>query len=280
MKPPLDHAPTYANPGGPCVGVFDSGVGGLSVLRALRRELPHARLLYVADTGHAPYGERSDAHVLERSHRIAAHLLAQGAAGVVVACNTATAVAIRQLRDAWPHVPIVGVEPGLKPAVTASRNGRIGVLATTGTLSSEKFRRLLRAEANGITVVAHACPGLARLIEQGNLEAPELLEAIRNHCAALRSLDVDTVVLGCTHYTFVRTAIQTAMGDEVRVIDTPDAVARHCAQRFAAASPDRARNLGEPPSARLQTTGDDALLRRIARAWLPFECTVERAHAL
>src|SRR5438105_3424883 len=127
-------------------GIFDSGVGGLSVLQALHRRAPHARLLYVADSGHAPYGERDVAFVAERSRRIVAHLIAEGAGGIVVACNTATAAAVNELRTRWREVPIVGVEPGLKPAAASTRNGRVGVMATAGTLASERFAALLQAQ--------------------------------------------------------------------------------------------------------------------------------------
>ncbi len=251
------------------IGVFDSGVGGLSVLRELRTQLPSAPLVYVADSGHAPYGERSDAYVIERSRHIALHLQAQGAIGIVVACNTATAIAVRHLRELMPELPIVGVEPGLKPAVAATRNGRIGVLATPGTLASQKFQRLLQAQA-GVTVLARPCPGLAQLIEQGDLAAPALRTAIEAHCAALSAADVDTVVLGCTHYAFIRDHIEAAMGSQVRIIDTAHAVARHTvrtlAGRFAAEG---------AADTHLQTTGDPQRLREIASAWLAFPCTVD-----
>src|SRR5512147_2754395 len=136
----------------PLVGVFDSGVGGLSVLKALHAQLPSHDLLYVADSAHAPYGERSDDYITERTHRIASHLLAQGAGLLVIACNTATAVAVASLRARWPELPIVAVEPGIKPAVALTRNGRIGVMATPATLRSDKFRRLLTAHGAGIEV--------------------------------------------------------------------------------------------------------------------------------
>ncbi|WP_372528954.1 glutamate racemase [Piscinibacter sp.] len=274
----LPTAPPTLPGASPCpasIGVFDSGVGGLSVLRELRTQLPSAPLLYVADSGHAPYGERSDAYVIERSRHIALHLRAQGAIGIVVACNTATAIAVRHLRELMPELPIVGVEPGLKPAVAATRNGRIGVLATPGTLASEKFQRLLQAQA-GVTVLARPCPGLARLIEQGDLAAPALRAAIEAHCAALRAADVDTVVLGCTHYAFIRDHIEAAMGAQVRIIDTAHAVARHTvrtlAGRFADPGPAGAKSSAVT---RLQTTGEPQRLREIASAWLAFPCTVE-----
>ena len=278
MSQTSNHAPgPEAEPLQPCVGVFDSGVGGLSVLRALHAALPQARFVYVADSAHAPYGERSNAYVLERSRRIASHLMAEGAAALVVACNTATAVAIGQLREAWPHLPVVGIEPGVKPAIAATRNGRIGVMATTATLASPKFRLLLDAQGNAKTVIVpRACPELARLIEECQFDAPALRLAIRQHCDALRELGVDTVVLGCTHYAFVREAIQAEMGSEVQIVDTADAVARHAAARFAGVRHDAAATHIDPPRVRLQTTGGPARLESIARAWLPFACSVER----
>jgi glutamate racemase len=259
----------HTDPRAARIGIFDSGVGGVSVLRELRAQLPSAPLLYVADSGHAPYGERSEAYVVDRSRHIALHLREQGAVGIVVACNTATAIAVRNLRELMPELPIVGVEPGLKPAVAATRNGRIGVLATPGTLASEKFQRLLQAQA-GVTVTARPCPGLAHLIEQGDLAAPALREAIEGHCAALRAADVDTVVLGCTHYAFVHDQIEAAMGPQVTLIDTAQAVARHTVRTLAS------RFVGEGAAAtHLQTTGDPQRLREIANAWLDFPCTVE-----
>lgn len=255
------------------IGVFDSGVGGLSVLHALHLQLPSAPLLYVADSAHAPYGERSDAYVLARSRDIVAHLLDQGAAGVVVACNTATAIAGKQLREDWPSLTIIGVEPGLKPAVAVTRNGRIGVMATPGTLTSAKFRTLVQAQAAGVTVIERPCPGLARMIEDGDLNAPALRAAIAEHAEVLRAADVDTVVLGCTHYAFVRNHIESEMGASVQIIDTANAVARHAAQQLLGVLRSDATTTSAP--IRLQTTGDKARLRSIASAWLPFPCSVE-----
>jgi glutamate racemase len=251
------------------IGVFDSGVGGLSVLQALHRHAPHVPLLYLADSAHAPYGERDGAFVVARSRAIAAHLLAQGAAGIVVACNTATAAAVHELRTTWPRVPIVGVEPGLKPAAAATRNGCVGVLATTGTLASARFSALRQAQPAGVRFVTRACPGLARLIEDGDLDAPALHAAIRQHATALRDAGVDTVVLGCTHYDFVRHHIQSALGPGVHIVDTADAVARHAVARIGGWA------AGATARPRLQTSGDVGHMQRIANAWLPFACSVD-----
>jgi glutamate racemase len=242
----------------------------LSVLRALRQQWPEAPLLYVADSAHAPYGERSDDYVLDRSRRIMMHLLEQGAVGVVIACNTATAIAARALRAEFPDVPIVGVEPGLKPAIAATRNGRVGVMATRATLSSAKFKALVDAQGSQVTVHAQPCPGLARLIEDGELDSSSVRDAVIEHTAALRAADVDTVVLGCTHYPFVRHHIEAVMGQHVHVVDTADAVARHAVNTM--------RNLLQrcetPAPVRLETTGDPIRLQAIARAWLPFDTVV------
>lgn len=256
------------------VGMFDSGVGGLSVLRELRRQLPDAKLHYVADSGHAPYGERSDEHVIARSQHLTSHLIGRGAQVIVIACNTATAVAARSLRETWPQTPIIGVEPGIKPALVETRTGHIGVMATRATLGSARFRNLTEALVTGETLHLRACDGLAAAIERGFLDDPQLIALVERHCAPLRDAGIDTVVLGCTHYTFVQHHIQSALGPTVRVIDTAAAVARH------AASVARAVRLGlqdrrsGASSFALQTTGDPAQFKRIATAWLGDEIEI------
>ncbi|MBC7956305.1 MAG: glutamate racemase [Cytophagales bacterium] len=259
----------------PLIGVFDSGVGGLSVLKALHQQLPANDLLYVADSGHAPYGERSDEFITARTHRVASHLLAQGASLLVIACNTATAVAAASLRERWPKLPIVAVEPGIKPAVALTRNGRIGVMATPATLRSDKFRRLLTAHSAGISVHLQPCPGLAGLIEQGNSQAPALLSLIDKFSRALKEAGVDTVVLGCTHYPFVHVQIQAAFGNAVTLVDTADAVARQTARQLG-----HVATSASPRRVLLQTTGDEASLARLASRWLPFDFDVMTAPAI
>lgn len=255
------------------IGIFDSGVGGLSVLRALRSYAPDAALHYLADSGHAPYGERDETFILERSMRLARHLIDQGAQAIVVACNTATAVAVAPLREACPGLPIVGVEPGIKPAVAASRTGRIGVMATGATLRSAKFRALLAAHAQGVQVHLQACHGLAAAIEAGDLAAPQLHELVTRHCTPLRAAAVDTVVLGCTHYPFVRQLVEAALGPGIAIIDTADAVACRTVDVCATLA------CSDTPAgpAWLETTGDADPLRRLAAHWLPFACTVAAA---
>ena len=255
----------HSTPCAPAIGLFDSGLGGLSVLKAMRQHLPEAPLLYVADSAHAPYGERSEAFIIDRSLRLAQFLLEQGAQVLVVACNTATAAAVREIRTQHPHVPVVGVEPGVKPAVALSRTGRVGVMATPGTLSSQKFRDLVAAHGGHARVVLQPCPGLAREIEKGELDSPALRELVEGFCQPLRSAEVDTVVLGCTHYPFVAPLIQQAMGAQVQLLDTADAVARHTT-RLIARLPAAPQPLAQ--GVHLWTTGEAQHLAQVARSWL------------
>lgn len=257
----------------PTIGVFDSGLGGLSVLRAIHRHCPGHPLLYVADSGHAPYGERGDAYVSARSDAIADFLIAQGSELLVVACNTATAAAIAPLRARMPDRAIVGVEPGLKPAAQLSRNGKVGVMATSGTLQSEKFLLLAQAHAAHVELVLQACPGLAHAIEGGDAESSEVLDQVRRHTAPLVAAEVDTVVLGCTHYPFVAHHIQAAMGPHVQLVDTSDAVALRVAGLCAPGSA-RGSDAATPP-ARLWTTGNAATLQGFAQRWLGFPYVIE-----
>ena len=252
------------------IGVFDSGVGGLSVLKSLRLWMPQAHFIYLADSGHAPYGERLDDYVLDRSRRITQHLLQEGRCqGIVIACNTATAVAVQQLRTEWPKVALIGVEPGVKPAVAASINKRIGVMATTATLRHPRFHALVQAHASAAQVIAQPCPGLALAIEQGDLQSGEVQRLLDQYCGQLRDKDVDTVVLGCTHYAFVRDQIAQQLGSGVRIIDTAEAVARQAARLLPApASKDSAVETQVTPKIELLTTGQQKQLQHIAQSWL------------
>lgn len=259
------------------IGVFDSGLGGLSVLRAIRQHLPQAWLGYVADSAFAPYGERDEDYIAARCDVISRFLLAQGVDTIVVACNTATAAAVHILRAQYPALPIIGVEPGVKPAVALSLNKRVGVLATPGTLASDKFKHLIDTHGRHALIVAQACPGLAKEIEQGLLDTPRLRALIDGFCEPLRQAGVDTAVLGCTHYPFVAPLFQQALGDRVTIVDTSDAVARHTARSCET----RARQAGvshpltgadgdahQRPATRLWTSGDPALLSAVAHRWL------------
>jgi glutamate racemase len=223
------------------VGIFDSGVGGLSVLRHIRAQLPHEHLLYFADSGFAPYGDKPEQVVAERVLAVASFLVERGAKALVVACNTATVAAIALVRARHPDLPIVGVEPGLKPAAAATRNGKIGVLATEATLCGEKFL-LLRdqvAAATGARFLLQPCVGLADQIELGQLDSEATAAMLERYIAPLLAEGADTLVLGCTHYPLVQASIEQviagAQGREVALIDTGDAVARQLARLLAAA---------------------------------------------
>lgn len=246
------------------VGVFDSGVGGLSVAREIRRALPAEHLLYVADTAYVPYGDRSEEEVRARTLAIGAWIQAQGAKVLVVACNTASGAALEALRETLT-IPVIGLEPALKPAVRETRVGRVGVMATRGTIASARFQRLVDNYADGVQVVRDPCPGLADLVEDGMLAGPELDVRIRDYVAPLREAGVDTVVLGCTHYVFVRDAIQRALGPEVRLLDSGEAIARRTRQILTEADALETDGTG---SLRLMTTGDPADVGTVvARLW-------------
>jgi len=260
------------------IGVFDSGIGGLSVLHALRQALPGERFIYHADTAHAPYGERGDAFVAARALAVARELVGEhGAKALVVACNTATAAAIHQLRALWPGLPIVGLEPALKPAVAATRTGRVGVLATRGTLASSKFQALRAALDGAASFMVQPCDGLAAAIERTDI--PEVLACLTRYTGAIGPFGVeagqiDTLVLGCTHYPLARAQIAALVGPQVRILDSGAAVARQTARVLQSAGLLR---LSAPatvaaPAAwsdvQFLATGDAAALRRAARQWL------------
>ncbi|HET9949660.1 MAG TPA: glutamate racemase, partial [Longimicrobiales bacterium] len=217
------------------IGVFDSGVGGLSVLREIRRELPAEDLLYVADSGYAPYGDKPAELVLARSVAVVDFLVATGAKAVVVACNTATGVAVDALR-ARHDLPIVAIEPAVKPAAARTRSGAVGVLATTQTLAGPKFARLVAAHANGVRVIPRPAPDLVDLVEAGDLASERTGALVRAAVHPLVEQGVDTIVLGCTHYPFLASVIAEAAGPGVTVVDSAVPVARQVRRRLAEAA--------------------------------------------
>lgn len=237
------------------VGVFDSGVGGLSVLREIRLALPHEDLLYVADSGHAPYGDQPDEFIEGRASAVVRFLLDAGAKTITIACNTATVVAVEKLR-AWSPVPIVAIEPAIKPAAARTRSGVIGVLATRATLASGNVARLVQLHAAGLDVRLQACTGLVQLVEKGELDSPATLELVRRYVGPLLADGADTLVLGCTHYPFLEPAIRAIAGPDVAVIDPAPAVARELHRRLGAAGLLKPGNT--PGTNRFYTSGDPA----------------------
>ena len=270
------------------IGVFDSGIGGLSILRALRAELPGERFVYIADSGHAPYGERDASHVKARARALTRHLVDQGAQALVVACNTATAAAIGLLREEFPSLPIVGVEPAIKPAVASSRSGTVGVMATRVTLASDKFAQLLSSLQGQGHFVLQACDGLADAIErsvEGTAVSEARLDALcAQHVAALRAAPggaaIDTVVLGCTHYPLVADRLSQRLGQGVQLLDPGEAVARQTRTRLMAVRSEA--RPATPSSAEgglvFCTTGDAEQLARAARRWISPQATAQALH--
>ena len=257
----------------PHIGIFDSGIGGLSVLRALHRQLPQARITYIADARFTPWGDRSADWVMARCMRLSAWLLHNSADLVLVACNTGTTQAIAALRTRWPTTPFVGVEPGIKPAVAASRNSRVAVMATSGTLQSPRLARLVADHAGGAAVLRLPCPGLVEAIEAADPD-DRVLQGLLDHIAAsLLAASVDTVALGCTHYPLVADALQARLGLGVRLVDTADAVARQVL-RLLNHTPDSSPTTTSPLP-RLLSTGDAAGLQQAARRWLRADAVAE-----
>lgn len=217
------------------IGVFDSGVGGLSVLREIRRELPGEDLLYVADSGHAPYGDKSAQLIEARAIAIVEFLISQRVKAIVVACNTATGVAIETLRARFP-VPIVAIEPAVKPAAAHTKSGVIGVLATSRTIASDNFAKLHDRFGADVKILMQACPGLVEQVEAGDLSGDKTRALIERYVVPLLEQKADTIVLGCTHYPFLAPLIQEIAGPTVAIIDPAAAIARELRRRLASAN--------------------------------------------
>ncbi len=235
------------------IGVFDSGVGGLSVLREIHAQLPNEDLIYVADQARVPYGPRPLEEVRAYAQQITDFLLAQNCKVIVVACNTASAAALHYLRQTYPDVPFVGMEPAVKPAAEHTESGVVGVLATPATFQGKLYASVVERFANGVTLLQHTCPGLVQQIEAGALDAPETRAILENALQPMLRQGMDTVVLGCTHYPFVIPLIQQIVGPAVRVIDPAPAIARQVG-RVLDAHRLRSPN-GRPGRTRFYTTG-------------------------
>ncbi|NPV84483.1 MAG: glutamate racemase [Anaerolineae bacterium] len=257
----------------PPVGIFDSGVGGLSVLRAIRRLIPAQPLVYVADQAHVPYGTREPEEVRIFSEAITRYLLGEGARIIVVACNTASAAALAYLRQTFPQVPFVGMEPAVKPAAIQTRSGKVGVLATPSTLQGALYASVVRRFARGVLIYQDTCPGLVQQIENGNLGGAETRSILENALCPMLKKGVDVIVLGCTHYPFVIPLIAEIVGEDVAIIDPAPAVARQT-QRLLEERGWLAdgRPLG---SVRILTTGDSLALQGLLPRLVGFSGKVE-----
>lgn len=213
------------------IGVFDSGIGGLPIAKKLRELMPNEDLIYVADTGFAPYGEKSEAEILARSIAVVEFLLAQNVKAIVVACNTATMVSIKTLRERY-GIPFIGVEPGVKPAAIHTKSGVIGVLATEKTLSSQAFDALAKRVAGNVQMEIQPSPKLVHLVENLQLDFARASATVNEYVQPLIAKGADTIILGCTHFTHLAPVIQQVAGQEVIVISTEMAVAKEAKRRI------------------------------------------------
>lgn len=235
------------------IGVLDSGVGGLSVLRHLQAQLPHESWLYIADQAHVPYGGRPLPQIRQFTQAITQFLLEQQVKLIVVACNTASGAALTHLRQTFPQAPFVGMEPAVKPAAAQTRSGKVGVLATTGTFESQRYASLMARFARGVTVLENPCLGLVERIEAGETAVPATKKLLRQCVEPMLDAGVDTLVLGCTHYPFVLPLLAEIVGPDVTIIDPAPAVARQTARVLAA---NGLAASGEAAATHLITTGD------------------------
>lgn len=207
------------------IGIFDSGIGGLSVLKEIQQLLPGEDILYIADSAYAPYGNKPQNFIRQRCDQLTQFLIEQGAKAIVIACNTATAVSVKSLREKY-SLPIIAMEPGVKPAIEATRSGVIGVMATENTLASEQFVNLVHRYAKEVKVVTQPCPGLVEQIETGDFSSEEIDRLIDKYTRPLIDAGADTVVLGCTHYPLIKDRIVELIGTSISIIETGEAVAR------------------------------------------------------
>ncbi len=257
------------------VGIFDSGVGGLSVAREIMRQWPAQPLIYLADQAHVPYGQRPLAEIRDLTEGITRYLLDAGARVIVIACNTASAAALHWLRGRFPETPFVGMEPAVKPAAERTRSGRVGVIATAATFQGELFASLLDRYANGIEIHTQVCPEFVPLVEAGEIDTPRARAAVEQNLSPLLSAGIDQLVLGCTHYPFLRPLIEEVAGPGVTVIDPAPAVARQAgrvlAERGWLAQGD------VPGTRRFCTTGEPERLERALVQLLGCRATVEAA---
>jgi glutamate racemase len=245
------------------IGVFDSGIGGLSVLRAIHKLLPSQPTFFLADQAHVPYGVRTLEQVRSFSEGITRFLIKQGAELIVVACNTASAAALHHLRNTFPTMPFVGMEPAVKPAAESTKTGVVGVLATPATFQGELYASVVERFARDVKIIQDTCPGLVSQIEKGKLDNVETIQILRNAIVPMLSQNIDTIVLGCTHYPFVIPQIKQIAGAGVRVIDPAPAIARQTARIL-----EENGNINpscDNPNRTYYTSGDITLMRSLVQ---------------
>jgi len=256
------------------IGIFDSGVGGLSVLRAIRAQMPEESVIYFGDQGHIPYGPRPMEQIRNFSEAITKFLLEQNAKIIVVACNTASAAALRYLRQRFLDVQFVGMEPAIKPAAEQTATGKVGVLATPATFQGALYASVVERFANGVKLFQNTCNGLVQQIEQGNLDGDETRRILEDALLPMLEKDIDTVVLGCTHYPFVIPLIEEIVGEKVRVIDPAPAVAKQVKRLLEAGG--MKSQLSARGDVRFYTSGDRESLKSLLPKLLGEDGVVER----
>jgi glutamate racemase len=257
------------------IGVFDSGVGGLTVARAILDQLPRESILYVGDTRHSPYGPKPIAEVRAYALEVLDDLVAQGVKALVIACNTASAAMLRDARERYEAasgIPVVEViQPAVRAAVRATRNGRVGVIGTAGTIQSRAYDDMFAA-ASGLELFTAACPRFVEFVEAGVTTGPELFATAEEYLAPLRAAEIDTLVLGCTHYPLMSAAIQYVMGPDVRLVSSADETAADLYRVLVENGLERTSP--DAPTHTFESTGDDeASFRRLASRFLPHEVT-------
>ena len=256
------------------IGIFDSGVGGLSVLRAIREELPSESVIYFGDQAHIPYGPRSMEQIRNFSDAITQFLLDQSSKIIVVACNTASAAALKYLRETFPHIQFVGMEPAVKPAVEHTQTGKVGVLATPATFQGALYMSVVERFANGVELFQATCNGLVQQIEAGDLNSVRTRKILKGALLPMIEKNIDTVVLGCTHYPYVIPLIQQIVGENVRVIDPAPAVARQVRRLLEASGlVNQGLLRGE---IKLYTSGDPAALKSMLPTLLGEEADIQK----
>jgi glutamate racemase len=259
------------------IGAFDSGVGGLSILSEIRRLLPAEDLIYLADSAHCPYGVKPIEDIRQRSLEITDFLIGLGAKLIVVACNSACVAGLDQVRAKYRQIPIIGVEPAIKPAHTVTRNGKVGVLATNLTLNGERFSILVEKYATGVEVYTQPAPGLVEIVEAGAIETPETEKLLRKYLQPLLEKGIDTLVLGCTHYPFLRPLAQKICGPQVTILDTGLAVAKQTARVLKMA--DLETNRTSAGTEIFYTTGEpNAVTSTISKLWGNSQVQVRKAN--
>ena len=256
------------------IGIFDSGVGGLSVLREIHHQYPGEDCVYVADQVHVPYGTRTRERVLEYSEGIVRYLLGRGSKIIVVACNTASAVALAELRRNFPDIPFVGMEPALKPAAEGTSSGVVGVLATPATFQGDLYASTVERFARGVKILQDTCPGLVDQIESGKIDHPDTRKILEDALVPMLEEGVDEVVMGCTHYPFVIPIIREIVGEEVRVIDPAPAVARQTGRLLE--NFDLKAEREQEGEHQFLTTGDHQKMKTLIQDLINIEAEVEQ----